>query len=133
LTTTSVDVPPTPDNETEDFSPTPEQAAALIRHALQAQFDEPEPLVTLLLILFDNEHEPDLKQAIREMMKAAFDNSIVHSIAFDEYLEAIRQGRNPLEEARARASPEPDTDLEGERPNQHQAQLLTNGTGGEYG
>jgi hypothetical protein len=77
--------------------------------------------------------EPDLKQAIREMMKAAFDNSIVHSIAFDEYLEAIRQGRNPLEEARARASPEPDTDLDGERPNQHQAQLLTNGTGGEYG
>jgi hypothetical protein len=105
-----IDVPPAPDNEREAFDPTRKEAVGLVGDALQAQYDEPEPLVTLLLILSDNAHDSGLQQAIREMMKAAFDNSIVHSIVFDEYLEAIRQGRNPLEEARARLPPEPDTE-----------------------
>jgi hypothetical protein len=107
---TCVDGPATPDNERKDFNPTREGAVGLISDALQARYDEPEPLVTLLLILFDNVHNPELEDRIREMMKAAFDNSIVHSIVFDEYLEALRQGRNPLEEARARLLPEPGTE-----------------------
>lgn len=105
-------MPQEPGAEREDFNPTYEEAAALISDALNLQLDEPESLVRLLLILFDNVHDPGLSQAIREMMKAAFNNSLVHSIVFDEYLEAIREGRNPLEEARARMSPELNTNPE---------------------
>jgi hypothetical protein len=104
-------MPQVPDNEREDFNLTYEEAVGLISDALNAQLDEPESLVRLLLILSDNVHDPGLSQTIREMMKAAFNSSLVQSIVFDEYLEAIRQGRNPLEEARARIPPGPDTDL----------------------
>ena len=117
-TTTSVDAPPAADDEREDFHPTYQEAALLISDALNAQIDEPEALVKLLLILSDKVHDPGLSEAMREMMKAAFDHSLVHWIAFNEYLEAIRQGRNPLQEARARQSPQPDEDLNGARPNQ---------------
>jgi len=65
------------------------------------EIDEPEMLVKLLLFLSDNFDHPGLKATIQTLVRAAFDNSIVRAIAFEEYVEAIRAGRNPLEILRA--------------------------------
>jgi hypothetical protein len=83
-----------------------EEPHRLVAEALDAQYDEQERLVTLLLVLSGHASQPKLQDAIRTLIKAAFDNSIVHSIALDEYLEAIRRGQNPLDAARARLSTE---------------------------
>jgi len=83
---------------------TREQADELLTAALDTDLNEPEPLIRMLLLLFDNAKEPSFEEAIYLLMKVAFDGSIVHSINFQEYLKAIRQGRNPLEEARSRVS-----------------------------
>lgn len=80
---------------------TREEADHLVTEALDAQLDEPEPFVKMLLILLDNAQEPRLNDAIRLLIKVAYDGSIVHSIDFDEYIEAIREGRNIVEEVRA--------------------------------
>jgi len=74
----------------------------LIIEALEADLSNPEPLVKLLLILYDHIKEARLQDSIYLLMKAAFKYSIIHSIAFHSYLEAIRKGQNPAEEARAR-------------------------------
>jgi len=81
---------------------TREEADRLIIESLDTSMDEPEPFVRLLLILHDHEQEPRLKDSIYQLMKAAYDNSIVHSIDFQEYLEAVRQGRDIVKEARSR-------------------------------
>ncbi|MGH9830084.1 MAG: hypothetical protein ACREDR_43285, partial [Blastocatellia bacterium] len=80
---------------------TRDQANDLVTAVLDAVLDEPEPFVRLLLLLFDNTGEPQMQEALHYLMKAAYDNSIVHSFDFQGYLEAIRQGRNPLKEGRA--------------------------------
>ena len=74
----------------------------LIIEALEADLSNPESLVKLLLIIHDHIKEAKLQDSIYLLMKAAFKYSIVHSINLQEYLEAIRQGQNPAEEARAR-------------------------------
>jgi hypothetical protein len=79
-----------------------EEADRLVTEAIDTDIDEPEPLVRLLLMLYDRAHDTDLKAAIHQLMKAAYQNSIVQSINFQEYLEAIRQGRNVVQEARTR-------------------------------
>ena len=81
---------------------TREEADRLVVESLDTSMDEPEPLVRLLLILYDHEQEPRLKDLIYQLMKAAYDNSIVHSIDFQEYLKAVRQGRDIAKEARSR-------------------------------
>ena len=81
---------------------TREEADRLITEALDTSLDEPEPFVRLLLILHDHTNERQLKDSICLLMEVAYDCSIVRSIEFDEYLEAIRQGQDPLEEARTR-------------------------------
>jgi len=81
---------------------TDEEEDRLITEALKADLSDPEPLVKLLLILHDHIKEARLQDSIYLLMKAAFKYSIVHSITFQEYLEAIREGQNPAEEARAR-------------------------------
>jgi hypothetical protein len=58
--------------------------------------------VRLLLILLDQAQEPRLKDALHELIKSAYDHSIVHSIHLDEYIEAVRQQQNVVEETRAR-------------------------------
>ena len=94
--------------ETDDHKQEPyyiftdEDEDKLITEALEADLSDPEPLVKLLLIIHDHIKEARLQDSIHLLMKAAFKYSIVHSIIFQEYLEAIRQGRNPAEEARAR-------------------------------
>ena|SRR5215212_10658163 len=81
---------------------TREEADRLVTEALDTDLDEPEPFVRMLLILMDNAREPRLNESIRLLIKVAYDNSIVHSIDLDEYIEAIREGKNIVEEARAR-------------------------------
>ena len=81
---------------------TDEDEDRLITEALEADLSDPEPLVKLLLIVHDHVKEARLKDSIYLLMKAAFKYSIVHSICFQEYLEAIRQDQNPADDARAR-------------------------------
>lgn len=94
--------------ESDDSSSEPyyifrdEVADRLITEALETDLSDPEPLVKLLLIIHDHIQETRLQESIYLLMKAAFKYSIVHSINFQEYLEAIRQDQNPAEEARAR-------------------------------
>jgi len=90
--------------EKPHFILTREQAEELLTAALDTDLNEPEPLIRMLLVLFDNTKEPRIEDAIYLLMKVAYDGSIVHSINFQEYLRAIRQGRSPLEEARSRVS-----------------------------
>ena len=94
--------------ETDDHKQEPyfiftdEEADRLITEALEADFNDPEPLIKLLLIIHDHIQESRLQESVYLLMRAAYRYSIVHSINFQEYLEAIRQGQNPAEEARAR-------------------------------
>jgi len=81
---------------------TREEAGQLVTEALDTIPDEPEPFVRLLLILHDHEQEPRLKDSIYLLMKVAYDGSIVHSIGFQEYLKAVIEKRDIVEEARAR-------------------------------
>lgn len=79
---------------------TDEEAERLVTGALDTSPDEPEPFVKLLLILHDHEKDSRLQDSIRLLMRVAYNCSIVHGIKFEEYLEAIRQGQDPLEEER---------------------------------
>lgn len=81
---------------------TREEADRLITEALDTDLDEPEPFVRLLLILLDNVRDSRLEESIRLLIKVAYDGSIVHSINFDEYIEAIRGKQNIVEEVRTR-------------------------------
>jgi hypothetical protein len=81
-----------------------EEADRLITEALDTSLDEPEPFVRLLLILHDHAHEPRLKDSIYLLMQMAYDGSLIHSIDFEEYLKAIRQGLNSVEKAQGRES-----------------------------
>ena len=81
---------------------TREEADRLITEVLDTSLDEPEPFVRLLLILHDHADERQLKESIYLLMEVAYEGSIVRSINFDEYLEAIRQERDVLKEARTR-------------------------------
>jgi hypothetical protein len=81
---------------------TDEEADRLVTEVLEAGLGDPEPLVKLLLIIHDRIQEAGLQESIYLLMREAYRYSIVHSINFEEYLEAIRQGHNPAEEARSR-------------------------------
>jgi hypothetical protein len=81
---------------------TREDADRLVTEALDTSLDEPEPFVRLLLVLHDHEQEPRLKDSIYLLMEVAYAGSIVHSIDFQEYLEAIREKRDIVKEARDR-------------------------------
>ncbi len=90
------------DDEASFFILNREEADQLVTEALAADSCEPEAFVRLLLILLDNTQEPRLEEALHELIKAAYDHSIVHSIHLDEYIEAVRQRQNIVEETRAR-------------------------------
>jgi hypothetical protein len=107
---------------------TPCEALRMLEDALgEAQIDEPEALVRLLLFLADNFDHASLKATVQTLVRAAFDNSIVHAIAFEDYVEAIRGGQNPLKIVRAalREAEHGRVNSETEPPN--------NGRGGQYG
>ena len=91
-----------PANEPGQSILTPCEALRMLEDALgEAQIDEPEELVRLLLFLSDNFDHAGLKATVQTLVRAAFDNCIVHAIAFEDYVEAIRGGQNPLETVRA--------------------------------
>ena len=81
---------------------TEEEAGRLVFEAMDTSPDEPEPFVRLLLILLDNAQEPQLQDSIYLLIKMAYNGSLVHSKDLDSYMEAIRQGHDPMEEIRAR-------------------------------
>ncbi|HKV38334.1 MAG TPA: hypothetical protein VJX67_03910 [Blastocatellia bacterium] len=84
---------------------TDEQADRVVTQALDCEVDEPEPLVKVLLFLFDLQEQgrgPELSDSLLQLMAAAYNNSVVHSANFHEYLDAIRQGRDPVKRARRR-------------------------------
>jgi hypothetical protein len=81
---------------------TREEADHLVTEALETDSSEPEAFVRLLIILLDNAQEMRLKEALHELIKSAYDHSIVHSIHLDEYIEAVRQEQNIVEETRTR-------------------------------
>jgi hypothetical protein len=81
---------------------TREEAARLVTEALDADLSEPEPFVRLLIILYDTAKEARLKDSIYQLIKATYDSSIMHSLDLDEYMEAVREGKNIVEETRAR-------------------------------
>jgi hypothetical protein len=91
------------ENEPGQSILTRDDALRMLTDALgEAQIDEPEALVKLLIFLGDKfADHPGLKATIKTLVLAAFDNSIVHAIAFEDYVEAIRAGWNPLETVRA--------------------------------
>ena len=86
---------------------TREEADNLITEALDTSIDEPEPFVKLLLILFDHVKDSRLQDSMYLLIKVAYDGSLVHSRDFGEYLEALRQGHDPMAEIRAQW-PSPD-------------------------
>lgn len=96
-------MPSQTDNSEQDpcYIFTREEAGDLIRKALDTSLDEPEPFVRLLLVLFDNVKDSRLEDSIYLLIKVAYNGSLVHSRDLGEYLEAIRQGKNPMEEIRA--------------------------------
>ena len=96
-------MPPQSDNsESDPFHIfTREEAGDLIREALDTSIDEPEPFVRLLLILFDHVNDSRLHDSIYLLIKVAYDGSLVHSRGLGEYLEALRQGHDPMAEIRA--------------------------------
>jgi hypothetical protein len=99
-------MPPEPEgyNQEPYYIFSREEADRLITEALDTSLDEPEPFVRLLLMLHDHTSERQLKDSICLLMEVAYEGSIVRSINFDEYLEAIREGQDPLQEARTRRS-----------------------------
>jgi hypothetical protein len=89
-------------NEPGESILTPYEALRMLEDALgKAQIDEPEALVKLLLFLSDKFDHSGLKATVQTLVRVAYDNSIVHAIAFEDYVEAIRGGQNPLKSIRA--------------------------------
>ncbi|HJQ71476.1 MAG TPA: hypothetical protein VKA70_21035 [Blastocatellia bacterium] len=76
---------------------TEEEAGRLVTEALETSLDEPEPFIRLLLMLHDQERESRLQDSIYILMKAAYKGSIADDKNFEGYLEAIRQGKDPVE------------------------------------
>ena len=81
---------------------TQEEANELMGDALDAQYDEPEQLVKLLVILYDNS-EGYIQEAVYRLIRAAYNLSLVHSFSLQDYMAVIREGRDPLAEARMRS------------------------------
>jgi hypothetical protein len=81
---------------------TQEEANELMGDALDAQYDEPEQLVKLLVILHDNS-EGYIQEAVYRLIRAAYNLSLVHSFSLQDYMAVIREGRDPLAEARRKS------------------------------
>jgi hypothetical protein len=89
-------------DETQESILTPCEALRMLEDALgEAQIDEPEALVRLLLFLSDNFDHAGLKATVQTLVRVAYGKPIVHALAFEDYVEAIRGGQNPLKIARA--------------------------------
>ena len=81
---------------------TQEEANDLVTDALDADMSEPEQFVKMLVILYDNSQDGYLQEAVYRLIRAAFNFSLAHSFSLQDYIAIIREGRNPLVEARTR-------------------------------
>jgi hypothetical protein len=82
---------------------TPERAAELVS-IIECNAGEPDAIVRALAPVYRQAEaaKDECREILWYMIKAAFNVSSAHSLALDEYLAAIEQGREPSEEARAR-------------------------------
>ena len=81
---------------------TQEEANDLVTDALDADLSEPEQFVKMLVILYDNSQDGYLQEAVYRLIRAAFNFSLAHSFSLQDYIAIIREGRDPLKEARTR-------------------------------
>ncbi len=81
---------------------TQEEANELVLEALDCCQDEPEGFVKVLVILYDNTTDGYSQEAIYRLIRAAYNSSLVHSFSLKDYMAVIREGRDPLKEARTR-------------------------------
>lgn len=81
----------------------PERAAELVS-IIECNAGEPDAIVRALAPVYRQAEaaRDECREILWYMIKAAFNASAAHSLALDEYLEAIEQGREPSEEARAK-------------------------------
>jgi hypothetical protein len=88
---------------TRQMELTDEEADRMVTEAMDCELPEPEPFVKMLLYLFDLHEQgrgPELSDSLHRLMVAAYNNSIVHSGNFYEYLDSVRKGRNLAKRAR---------------------------------
>ena len=82
---------------------TDEEADRMVTEAMDCDPPDPEPFVKMLLHLSDLHEQGqgrELSESLHLLMVAAYNNSVVHSGNFYEYLDAIRKGRNLAKRAR---------------------------------
>lgn len=79
-----------------------EEAATLAKAALEGDYDKPDNLVRMLLPLLDGCKDWRTRDAIYLLIHGAFAHSQPFSAACDEYVAAVRAGRNATEEWRSR-------------------------------
>ena len=75
----------------------------MVTEAMDCELPEPEPFVKMLLHLSDLHEQGlgrELSESLHLLMVAAYNNSVVHSGNFYEYLDAIRKGRSLAKRAR---------------------------------
>jgi len=98
------DKPSTEPVETKQLTElTEEEADRMVTEAMDCDPPEPEPFVKMLLHLSDLHEQGlgrELSESLHLLMVAAYNNSVVHSGNFYEYLDAIRKGRSLAKRAR---------------------------------
>jgi hypothetical protein len=80
-----------------------EKAVELVS-IIECNAGEPDAIVKALAPIYRQAEAAgdSCREILWYMIKAAFNTSAAHSLALDEYLDAIEQGREPSEEAVAR-------------------------------
>lgn len=95
----------------------PERAAELVS-ILECHPGEPDAIARVIAPIYRQAEaaNDECREILWYMIKAAFNVSAAHSLALDEYIAAIEEGRWPSEEAVARFSSQrqahPDSDAE---------------------
>jgi hypothetical protein len=81
----------------------PERAAELVS-IIECNVGEPDAIARALAPVYRQAEaaKDECREILWYMIKAAFNSSAAHSLALEEYLAAIEQGREPSEEAVAK-------------------------------
>lgn len=92
-----------------------ERSMQLVNEAMKDDRDEPENFIRMLLLLYDHTKDRPLRDALFNLMAAAYDLSAAHTSAFDAYLDHLR-GRQPEGAPRCAARPESLSFMQPESP-----------------
>ena len=74
----------------------------LVDAAMFAERDEPDEFIRMLMLLHDNTKEAATQDALFELIKAAFNVSIAHTVSLENYLDDLRAGGRVTEAWRAK-------------------------------